>query len=78
MTFLPIFTKSANTFAVACHFGKCAFSFPLLSLQLLKNKAYMILLACFGSGIGIFTCFSTLLEQILFVKGYTNVSQNLH
>ncbi|KAA0709651.1 Major facilitator superfamily domain-containing protein 7 [Triplophysa tibetana] len=39
---------------------------------LLKNKAYMILLVCFGSGIGIFTCFSTLLEQILCVKGYSN------
>ncbi|XP_027029363.1 solute carrier family 49 member A3 [Tachysurus fulvidraco] len=39
---------------------------------LLKNKAYMILLVCFGSGIGIFTCFSTLLEQILCVKGYAN------
>lgn len=36
----------------------------------------MILLVCFGSGIGIFTCFSTLLEQILCVKGYSNVSQN--
>lgn len=39
---------------------------------LLKNKAYMILLVCFGSGMGIFTCFSTLLEQILCVKGYSN------
>ncbi|XP_066576328.1 solute carrier family 49 member A3 isoform X3 [Amia ocellicauda] len=39
---------------------------------LLKNKAYMILLLCFGCGIAIFTCFSTLLEQILCVKGYTN------
>ncbi|XP_053347222.1 solute carrier family 49 member A3 [Clarias gariepinus] len=39
---------------------------------LLKNKAYMILLVCFGSGVGIFTCFATLLEQILCVKGYPN------
>ncbi|XP_051513605.1 solute carrier family 49 member A3-like [Myxocyprinus asiaticus] len=39
---------------------------------LLRNKAYLILLVCFGSGIGIFTCFSTLLEQILCVKGYSN------
>lgn len=39
---------------------------------LLTNKAYMILLVCFGSGIGIFTCFATLLEQILCVKGYSN------
>uniref|UniRef100_W5MTM4 Solute carrier family 49 member 3 n=2 Tax=Lepisosteus oculatus TaxID=7918 RepID=W5MTM4_LEPOC len=39
---------------------------------LLKNKAYMILLLCFGCGIAIFTCFSTLLEQMLCVKGYSN------
>ncbi|XP_026136154.1 solute carrier family 49 member A3 [Carassius auratus] len=39
---------------------------------LLTNKAYMVLLVCFGSGIGVFTCFSTLLEQILCVKGYSN------
>ncbi|KAM9357359.1 solute carrier family 49 member A3 [Symphorus nematophorus] len=39
---------------------------------LLKNKAYLILLLCFGSGIAVFTCFSTLLEQILCVQGYTN------
>ncbi|XP_049442480.1 solute carrier family 49 member A3 isoform X2 [Epinephelus fuscoguttatus] len=39
---------------------------------LLKNKAYLILLVCFGSGIAVFTCFSTLLEQILCVQGYTN------
>uniref|UniRef100_A0A8C8IKK1 Major facilitator superfamily (MFS) profile domain-containing protein n=1 Tax=Oncorhynchus tshawytscha TaxID=74940 RepID=A0A8C8IKK1_ONCTS len=39
---------------------------------LLRNKAYMILLLCFGSGIAVFTCFSTLLEQIMCVRGYTN------
>ncbi|XP_076861883.1 solute carrier family 49 member A3 isoform X2 [Brachyhypopomus gauderio] len=39
---------------------------------LLTNKAYMVLLLCFGSGIAIFTCFSTLLEQILCVKGYSS------
>ncbi|KAM9850073.1 solute carrier family 49 member A3 isoform 1-T1 [Aulostomus maculatus] len=39
---------------------------------LLKNKAYLILLLCFGSGMAVFTCFSTLLEQILCVRGYTN------
>lgn len=39
---------------------------------LLKNKAYLVLLLCFGSGIAVFTCFSTLLEQILCVQGYTN------
>uniref|UniRef100_A0A8C2HWQ3 Solute carrier family 49 member 3 n=1 Tax=Cyprinus carpio TaxID=7962 RepID=A0A8C2HWQ3_CYPCA len=30
---------------------------------LLTNKAYMVLQVCFGSGIGVFTCFSTLLDQ---------------
>ncbi|KAJ8377859.1 hypothetical protein AAFF_G00250910 [Aldrovandia affinis] len=39
---------------------------------LLKNRAYIILLLCFGSGIAVFTCFSTLLEQILCVKGYSD------
>ncbi|KAL7858412.1 hypothetical protein AOLI_G00185140 [Acnodon oligacanthus] len=39
---------------------------------LMKNKAYLILLLCFGSGIAIFTCFSTLLEQMLCVKGYSS------
>ncbi|KAM6952194.1 solute carrier family 49 member A3 [Lycodopsis pacificus] len=39
---------------------------------LLTNKAYLVLLLCFGSGIAVFTCFSTLLEQILCVQGYTN------
>ncbi|XP_047442009.1 solute carrier family 49 member A3 [Mugil cephalus] len=39
---------------------------------LLRNKAYVILLLCLGSGMAVFTCFSTLLEQILCVQGYTN------
>ncbi|XP_072251251.1 solute carrier family 49 member A3 [Leuresthes tenuis] len=39
---------------------------------LLRNKAYLVLLLCFGSGIAVFTCFSILLEQILCVQGYTN------
>ncbi|XP_061690300.1 solute carrier family 49 member A3 isoform X1 [Syngnathoides biaculeatus] len=39
---------------------------------LLKNRAYLVLLVCFGSGVGVFTCFSTLLDQILCVQGYTN------
>nr|XP_020449687.1 major facilitator superfamily domain-containing protein 7 [Monopterus albus] len=39
---------------------------------LLKNKAYLILLLCFGSGIAVFTCITTLLEQIFCVQGYTN------
>lgn len=39
---------------------------------LVRNKPYMILLTCFGAGIGLFTSFSTLLQQILCVKGYSN------
>ncbi|XP_077387861.1 solute carrier family 49 member A3 isoform X1 [Festucalex cinctus] len=39
---------------------------------LLKNRAYLVLLLCFGSGVGVFTSFITLLEQILCVQGYTN------
>ncbi|XP_018615042.1 solute carrier family 49 member A3 isoform X1 [Scleropages formosus] len=39
---------------------------------LLRNRPYMILLLCFGGGTGAFTAFSTLLEQILCVKGYTD------
>ncbi|KAM6923523.1 solute carrier family 49 member A3 [Xenentodon cancila] len=39
---------------------------------LLRNKAYLVLLLCFGSGIAVFTCFSSLLEQVLCVQGYTD------
>ncbi|XP_043827170.1 solute carrier family 49 member A3 isoform X1 [Dromiciops gliroides] len=39
---------------------------------LLRNKAYAILALCFGGGIGAFSAFSALLEQILCVKGYSN------
>ncbi|XP_023361987.1 solute carrier family 49 member A3 [Sarcophilus harrisii] len=39
---------------------------------LLRNKAYVILALCFGGGIGAFSAFSALLEQILCVKGYSN------
>ncbi|XP_014644286.1 PREDICTED: major facilitator superfamily domain-containing protein 7 isoform X3 [Ceratotherium simum simum] len=42
---------------------------------LVRNKAYVILAVCFGGGIGIFSSFSALLEQVLCVKGYSNVSQ---
>uniref|UniRef100_A0A672TMP6 Major facilitator superfamily (MFS) profile domain-containing protein n=1 Tax=Strigops habroptila TaxID=2489341 RepID=A0A672TMP6_STRHB len=37
-----------------------------------KNKPYIILAVCFGGGIGMFTCFSVLLEQILCENGYSN------
>ncbi|XP_053321779.1 solute carrier family 49 member A3 [Spea bombifrons] len=40
--------------------------------KLMKNKAYVILMLCFGAGLGLFTAFSTFLEQILCFKGYPN------
>ncbi|XP_050011575.1 solute carrier family 49 member A3 isoform X6 [Alexandromys fortis] len=39
---------------------------------LIQNKAYVILAICFGGGIGIFSSFSALLEQILCANGYSN------
>ncbi|XP_008062200.1 major facilitator superfamily domain-containing protein 7 [Carlito syrichta] len=39
---------------------------------LVRNKAYVILAVCFGGGIGIFSSFSALLEQILCGSGYSN------
>lgn len=39
---------------------------------LIQNKAYVILAICFGGGIGIFSSFSALLEQIFCAKGYSN------
>ncbi|XP_061874668.1 solute carrier family 49 member A3 isoform X2 [Colius striatus] len=46
--------------------------------MLLRNKPYIILAVCFGGGIGMFTCFSALLEQILCEKGYSNTSRFRH
>ncbi|XP_044801468.1 solute carrier family 49 member A3 isoform X9 [Bubalus bubalis] len=45
----------------------------LAGLKLLtRNKAYMVLAVCFGGGIGIFSSFSALLEQVLCVNGYSS------
>ncbi|XP_021236495.1 major facilitator superfamily domain-containing protein 7 isoform X1 [Numida meleagris] len=46
--------------------------------MLLRNRPYIILAVCFGGGIGMFTCFSALLEQILCEKGYSNVFAGLN
>uniref|UniRef100_A0A8C0IXL6 Solute carrier family 49 member 3 n=1 Tax=Chelonoidis abingdonii TaxID=106734 RepID=A0A8C0IXL6_CHEAB len=46
--------------------------------MLLRNKPYVILMVCFGAGIGMFTCFSALLEQILCVRGYSNFFAGLN
>ncbi|XP_045690170.1 solute carrier family 49 member A3 isoform X5 [Phyllostomus hastatus] len=41
-------------------------------LMLLRNKAYVVLAVCFGGGVGIFSSFSVLLQQVLCVEGYSN------
>ncbi|KAG8594995.1 hypothetical protein GDO81_001389 [Engystomops pustulosus] len=46
--------------------------------QLMKNRAYIILMICFGSGLGIFTAFSAFLEQILCFNGYSNSSPGIN
>ncbi|XP_041053621.1 solute carrier family 49 member A3 isoform X2 [Carcharodon carcharias] len=45
--------------------------------MLLKNKAYLILMICFGGGVGVFTSFSALLQQIVCVRGYSNTFAGL-
>lgn len=39
---------------------------------LVRNKAYVVLAVCFGGGVGIFSSFSALLEQVLCANGYSN------
>lgn len=46
--------------------------------MLVRNKSYVILMVSFGAGIGMFTCFSALLEQILCVMGYSNFFAGLN
>lgn len=40
--------------------------------KVLRNKAYVVLMVAFGSGIGLFTCLTTLLEQIICPRGYND------
>ncbi|XP_015676367.1 solute carrier family 49 member A3 [Protobothrops mucrosquamatus] len=40
--------------------------------MLVRNKPYIILTLCFATGVALFTCLSSLLEQILCVNGYSN------
>ncbi|XP_040821983.1 solute carrier family 49 member A3 isoform X4 [Ochotona curzoniae] len=40
--------------------------------QLLRNKAYLILAVSFGGGVGVFSSFLALLEQILCASGYSS------
>ncbi|XP_040093669.1 solute carrier family 49 member A3 isoform X1 [Oryx dammah] len=47
-------------------------SFPAGLKLLTRNKAYIVLAVCFGGGIGIFSSFSALLEQVLCVNGYSS------
>ncbi|KAB0398244.1 hypothetical protein E2I00_008834 [Balaenoptera physalus] len=43
-----------------------------IPLMLARNEAYVILAVCSGGSIGIFSSFSSLLEQILCVNGYSS------
>ena len=47
------------------------------SFQILQNKAYLVLMIAFGSGIGLFTCLTTLLEQVICPRGYNDVRLNM-
>ncbi|KAL9983577.1 hypothetical protein ACROYT_G005772 [Oculina patagonica] len=40
--------------------------------KVLRNKPYLVLMVAFGTGIGLFTCFQTLLEQIICPQGYSD------
>lgn len=40
--------------------------------KVIKNKAYLVLVVAFGSGIGLFTCLTTLLQQIICPRGYSD------
>lgn len=44
---------------------------------MVQNKPYLVLMVTFGTGIGLFTCLQTLLEQIICPYGYSDVSMNL-
>lgn len=39
---------------------------------LLKNKPYLLLMVCFASNIGVITCWTSVLQQVLCVQGYEN------
>ena len=43
------------------------------TFQILQNKAYLVLMIAFGSGIGLFTSLTTLLEQVICPWGYNDV-----
>ncbi|XP_078717452.1 solute carrier family 49 member A3 isoform X1 [Lampetra fluviatilis] len=40
----------------------------------MTNKPYLVLFFCFGAGVALFTAFTTLLEQILCSRGYSDAS----
>lgn len=42
--------------------------------EVAKNKMFMLLAVCLGSGLGLFSVFATLMEQFLCPWGYTDVS----
>ena len=69
---LPI----VRTYFMICLSGLCTdfLSQSLYYSQMFKIKAYWILMLCFGVGVGLFTALTTLLEQILCPRGYSDVS----
>ncbi|KAE8632351.1 hypothetical protein XENTR_v10001523 [Xenopus tropicalis] len=65
--------KSPPTPPSASAFNSASEPFIAGIRQLLTNRAYVILMLCFGAGIGIFTAISSFLEQILCFRGYSNL-----
>jgi FLVCR family MFS transporter 7 len=49
-------------------------SWKKFSFQALKSKQFWVLMVCFGTGIGMFSALTTLLEQIICVHSYSDVS----
>ncbi|XP_022096528.1 major facilitator superfamily domain-containing protein 7-like isoform X2 [Acanthaster planci] len=45
--------------------------------KILNNRAYLLLLLVFGSGLGLFNCVSSLVEQILCSRGYDDSYSSL-
>ncbi|XP_058526367.1 solute carrier family 49 member A3 isoform X4 [Ochotona princeps] len=79
-SWLPLRVLPAGTEAGECQrtggwgragSGGLAFT-EACALQLLQNRAYLILAVSFGGGVGIFSSFLALLEQILCASGYSN------
>ncbi|RMX61475.1 hypothetical protein pdam_00003517 [Pocillopora damicornis] len=81
---LEMFSIPAFLGVVMATFGVCSSSPPTPPTAsaesssepffqgLKKNKPYLVLLVTFGSGIGLFTCLTTILEQVICPRGYSD------